>query len=188
VDGEDDTPRRMTDAEIREQLGDPFATLLLLQGIFPATPAQVLDALDEATQNDDRLRKQMSFILGEGSQVAVRPETASLPRNLRFVISRGSDPDNGPDVLVSASDPEQTRAIELMAWDRTRGGFNFYTTAGDEASWIFAGGSRVPASSSIKRARRSRFAHAANLLRWPRRGLRVAICIIFKYRLAPGAV
>src|SRR5918994_2657159 len=142
VVGEDQTPREMTAQEISAELGDPLATLLLANGVFPVTAEDVLAKLDTATDASDPLRKQMSFILGEGSQVAVRPETESLPRNLRFVISRGGDPQNGADVVMSVSFPDQKSGVEVMAWDSRVGGFNFYTTGGEDGAWIFAGNSR----------------------------------------------
>jgi len=142
VVGEDRSVRAMTETEARQELGDPFATLLLLEGVFPRTPTELLDALDQAAGADDPLHQQMSFVVGERSQIGFRPDLATVPRVLRFVITRGSDPEAGPDVLISASFPDQRRAIEVMAWDRANGGFNFYTTVGDQASWVFAGNSR----------------------------------------------
>lgn len=141
VVGEDERPREMTADEITAELGDPFATLLVGRSVFPRTAQDVLAAIDAATGTDDPLRKQMSFVLGEGSQIALRPETGSLAISLRFVVTRGADPENGPDVLLSASNPEQTSGTELMAWDRVAGGFNFYRSS-EEGAWIFAGNSR----------------------------------------------
>lgn len=140
--GEDAGPRAMTEAEMRDELGDPFATRLLLDGVFPRTPAELFDALDEATDEDDQLRVQTSFLVGERSQLGFRPDLARVPRVLRFVVTRGDDAENGPDILVSASFPDQRRAFELMAWDTAHGGFNFYTTVGDDGAWVFAGNSR----------------------------------------------
>ncbi len=119
--GEDSAPRRMSSEEASRELGDPFAALLLLNGIFPRTADEVLAKLDEATEDDDSLRKQMSFILGEGGRIPISPETAELPRNLRFLVTRGDGRD-GPDVILSAFFPDKG-VIELMAWDPRAGGF-----------------------------------------------------------------
>lgn len=141
--GADAAPQKMTDEQIREDLGDPFATELLLQGTVPSTPEELLSALKRTAGAGDPLGAQMSFIVGEGSQIAMSPETAAVSRNLRFVVTTGPDPNDGPDILLSASFPDQTDRIELMAWDRRAGGFNYYTTTiGNPAAWVFAGNSR----------------------------------------------
>ena len=138
VVGIDTAPRPMAREDATRELGDPFATLLLLKGIFPRTAQQCLEELDKATKPRDRLRRQMSFLLGETSQL---PRSANVDRTIRFVITRGSDgngPPVGPDILLSVSFPNQSD-IELMAWDRKRGGFNFYRAVGAGPTWVFAG-------------------------------------------------
>jgi hypothetical protein len=142
VVGEDQAPRKLADEEIQGELGDPFATELVLKGVVPRTAEAVLDAFRNAVSDDDPLQQQMSFILGEGSQIPVTDESADVSRNLRFLITCGTDPVNGPDVLLSVSSPHQADAIELMAWDRVHGGFNYYRTVGEEGAWVFAGNSR----------------------------------------------
>lgn len=144
VVGEDPEPRALTAAEAAAELGDPFATSLLLKGVFPGTAAATVNAIKEASPSGDRLRNQMSFILGEGSQIPFDAGTASIDRGLRFVVTLGATangPPDGPDVLVSVFDPASTD-IELMAWDRTSGGFNYYRSAGDPPAWVFAGNAR----------------------------------------------
>jgi hypothetical protein len=139
VVGEDRSPRVLADEEAAAQLGDPFATLLLLNGVFPDTAGEALTALDEATEPDDPLHKNRFFLLGEGSQIPHTPQTAGLQRNLRFLAARGDGPD-GPDILLSAFHPDESD-VEVMAWDRARGGFNFYRTVSDTRAWVFAGNS-----------------------------------------------
>jgi hypothetical protein len=139
VVGEDPTPRVLAGEEAAAQLGDPFATLLLLKGVFPDTAGEVLAALDEATESENPLRKNRFFLLGEGSQIPHTPQTAGLQRNLRFLAARGDGPD-GPDILLSAFHPDESD-VEVMAWDRARGGFNFYRTVSDTRAWVFAGNS-----------------------------------------------
>jgi len=138
--GEDEAPQAMEAREAAEALGDPFATLVLLRGVFPRTAAEVLDAIDAATADGDPLRQQMSFVLGEGSQIPVDAETAGLRRSMRFLVTRGTGP-QGPDLLMSAFSPDQAEA-EVMAWDARSGGFNYYRPVGPSVAWVFVGNSR----------------------------------------------
>ena len=140
VVGEDQGPQRLTAEEASRELGDPFAVLLLLRGVFPRTAGEVLAALDRAASETDGLGRQMIFLVGEGSQIPFSPDTASVQRNLRFLVTRGSGPE-GPDVLLSSFHPDEGD-VELMAWDRRSGGFNFYRTVGANSAWVFAGNSR----------------------------------------------
>lgn len=139
VVGADPAPRRMSPAEVRA-LGDPFASLLIARGKLPISGEQVLAMLKAAVPKNDPLREQHSFVLGEGSQIAAaRP--GSVDPTIRFVVTLGRGPD-GPDVFLSAADPRQSGGIEVMAWDRKAGGFNFYRSTGNRAMWMFAGNSR----------------------------------------------
>jgi hypothetical protein len=113
VVGEDRSPRKLTAEEASRELGDPFAALLLLRGVFPRTAGEVLTALDQATQEGDALRSKMFFLLGEGSQIPFGPDTASVQRNLRFLVARGKGPE-GPDLLLSSFHPDEGD-VELMA-------------------------------------------------------------------------
>jgi hypothetical protein len=143
VVGEDSEPRLMSAAEAGQELGDPFATLLLLEGNFPRTAEDTVTAIKGAVEAGDPLRDQMSFLLGEGSQIAFS-DSPSLARGLRFVVTLGATADGppvGPDVLISVFHPRET-GIELMAWDRRAGGFNYYRSMGDPPAWVFAGNAR----------------------------------------------
>lgn len=138
VVGEDLAPQALTADEAAQELGDPFATLVLLEGTFPRTGEAALAALKAAVGDNDPLGKQRSFVLGEGSQLA--PGIDTVNRSMRFVVATESGPD-GPDVIISAFGPTDSD-VELMAWDRTSDGFNYYRTVGPEAAWVFAGNSR----------------------------------------------
>lgn len=140
VVGEDQAPKAMSPDEAAKELGDPVATLLLLRGTFPRTPSELLAGIDSAVTGDDPLRNQMSFLVGEGSKIPVSAETGSLDRGFRFLVTRGAGPE-GPDVMLSAPDPDGG-FIEVMAWDRQVGGFNYYRTVGDNSAWVWAGNSR----------------------------------------------
>jgi hypothetical protein len=140
VVGEDTAVRVPSAQEAAAELGDPFATLLLLRGIFPTTAGEVLEAFDREAPADDPLRTGLFFLLGEGSQIPMSAATAAVSRRLRFVVTRGMSTD-GADVLVSAFHPDEGD-VELMAWDARTGGFNFYQTVGATSAWVFAGNSR----------------------------------------------
>lgn len=142
VVGEDTQPHQMTPAEMAAELGDPFATLLLNKGTFPTTGQQILDAIDAKVGANDPLgsKSQMSFVVGEGSQVPLPDATPSTNGGMRFLVSRGSGPD-GPDLIISTADPNGT-FVEVMAWDAKNKGFNYYRSVGGKGRWAFAGNSR----------------------------------------------
>jgi len=139
--GEDHQPRTLGADEIARELDDPFASLLLAKGTFPQTTEGVFEALNQAIGAGDVLGKesQRSFILAEGGRIAFS-DAPSLDRTVRFVVTRGNAPE-GPALIVSAFFPNQVDDIELMAWDRNSGGFNFYRSLGTQGSWVFAGNS-----------------------------------------------
>lgn len=149
VVGEDPEAKAMSAAEAAAELGDAFATLVLLKGTFPKTAEETVKAVVAAAPAGDTLRKQMSFVLGEGSQIPVNGAPPSLQRSMRFVVTLGADangPAEGPDVFVSVFSPDSDD-IELAAWDRKHGGFNYYRGVVDPDSgagpaWLFAGNSR----------------------------------------------
>jgi hypothetical protein len=140
VVGEDAALREFEQDEAEAELGDPFATLLLLRGTFPTTAGDVIRELQKAVPAGDPLGEQMFFLVGENSQIPVVPGRPRAQSSLRFLATTGQAED-GPDVLLSAFHPDETD-VELMAWDRRSGGFNFYRTVGESSGWVFAGNSR----------------------------------------------
>lgn len=137
VVGEDTGLRTLSSEQAAAELGDVFATRLLLQGRFPRTAEQVLEFF--AGTGDASLIKPLFFLVGDGSQIPVSDDTADVQRNLRFLVALGVGPE-GPDVLMSTFGPERGD-VEVMAWDRERGGFNYYRTVGASSGWVFAGNS-----------------------------------------------
>ena len=87
----------------------------------------------------DPLKTLRTFLVGEGSQLA--PANPGVDATLRFVVTLGRGPD-GPDLFLSTGDPKQPGSVEVMAWDRRTGGFNYYRSTGRAAMWMFAGNSR----------------------------------------------
>lgn len=149
--GEDQAPQPLTVAEINQQLKDPFATLLLGRGQFPKTADELLAGIDAVVAPDDPLgaSSQLSFILGEGSQLRTAGAGTALGNsNLRFLVSRGSAP-HGPELIISAAHPAQG-LIEVMAWDPSTAGFNYYRNVGVSGEWAFAGNSRHALSPPTK--------------------------------------
>lgn len=140
--GEDSAPRAMTGEEMDRELGDPFARIILSKGIFPESAEQVLSAIDEGTSGGDSLRSQLSFVLGEDSQLSVQTdEIESTNRSTRFLVARGGAA-HGPELIISASHPLEG-LVEVMAWDQQHQGFNFYRTLrGAGNGWVWAGNSR----------------------------------------------
>jgi hypothetical protein len=137
--GRDDRPNKLSTQEATQQLGDQFARLVLLQGVFPRTAGEVLNTIEQAVPAGNPLRVQRFFLVGEDTQIAPIPGIR-LPRFLRFVATVGQRP-GGPDIVLSASSPDH-ETVELMAWDLATGGFNFYRTVGASSAWVFAGNSR----------------------------------------------
>lgn len=134
--GADARPRTMSRAEVRA-LGDPFATLVLAKGKIPKSAQQVVDMVSAAAPAGDPLSERQSFVVGEGSQVA---PGEGVERNLRFIVTLGRGP-KGPDLFLSVMHPRMAGGVEVMAWDRGAGGFNYYRSTAN-ALWMFAGNSR----------------------------------------------
>lgn len=140
VVGEDRALRALGAQEAADELGDPFATQLLLRGTFPRTAGEVLDAFAGVRPEGDLFRSPRFFLVGDGSQIAFTPETAAVARNMRFLVALRSGPE-GPEVMLSSFNPDEGD-VELVAWDQVIGGFNYYRTVGDSSGWVFAGNSR----------------------------------------------
>lgn len=135
VVGVDTQPVKLDQAAV-EELGDPFARLVLSKGVFPVTPVELLKALDDALAADDPLTVQRTFVLGEGSQLAPGTDGVGVRA---FLLTRGEGTD-GPDLILSAAGPG-AGFVEVMAWDQIAKGFNFYQTRGGGSPWLLAGNS-----------------------------------------------
>jgi hypothetical protein len=137
--GSDEHPIKLSRQEATQQLGDRFAQLVLLKGVFPHTAGEVLNEIEQAVPRGDPLRTRQFFLVGEGTQIAPIPGVA-VNRSLRFLATVGKGP-GGPDIMLSAPGPDRG-TVELMAWDLAVGGFNYYRTVGASSAWVFAGNSR----------------------------------------------
>jgi hypothetical protein len=139
--GLDKAPTVMSDKEAADELNDPFAVLLLRQGVFPSTVNEVLAEIDAAVGEDHPLHRksQGSFIVGEGSQIPWSEETRSLSRGLRLVVTRGQN--NLIDLLIStaASGDPADRFLQVIGWDENKGVFHYYEH--EQGAWVWAGNS-----------------------------------------------
>jgi hypothetical protein len=136
--GADSKPRGMSQREVRA-LGDVFAATFFAKGKLPGTAEELIEGIKDAAPKKSTLRKQKSFVVGEGSQIAMSSQTATVPRFLRFLVTLGGGQE-GPDVFLSSGHPKQVSPVEVMAWDRKTGGFNYYRSTGP-GIWMFAGNS-----------------------------------------------
>lgn len=136
ISGIDASPAVMSAKEVARELNDPFAVLLLRKGTLPTTVHELLAAIDAATGATDNLRSQMSFLIGEGSQIPWSPATASLDRGLRLAITRGT---GVFDILVSTDGGLTNAFLQVIGWDDQTGVFNYYEHRG--GAWAWAGNS-----------------------------------------------
>jgi hypothetical protein len=138
IQGLDDKARVMSDDEVASELNDPFARLLLREGVFPQNLEEILAGVDERVDADDPLRQQMGFLVGEGSQILWSEETKELNRGLRLAVTRGRESEI--DLLVSTDASALTiEFLQVMAWDEQNGVFHFYELKRGE--WFWAGNS-----------------------------------------------
>jgi hypothetical protein len=138
VQGIDPEPRAMTDDEVAQELNDPFAARLLRRGTFPTTLEEIITAVDAATAVGDSLRRRMSFLVGEGTQIPWSDESASIHRGLRLAVTFGRGDDI--DLLVSTDASALTNDfLQVIGWDSTSELFNYYERVGTQ--WVWAGNS-----------------------------------------------
>ncbi len=122
--------------EIR-QLGDPLAKGPFASGLFPRTAQGVLDSIDQTIAEAAPADSQASFIVGEGSQLPADNPSAGVRT---FLVTRTRVATAGPEVIVGAQTPDGEDLVEVMAWDDSAGGFNYYQTTPGQP-WILAGNS-----------------------------------------------
>ena len=135
-----DSDYRPIPADVKNGLGDPMATLLFQNGIFPTTLAQVLKAIDADTASQATVPTQRSFLIGEGGQVPFSATTKDLDRTFRFVIARLKG--NDTNVLISVPAPAPDNGfLQVIAWDLKQGLFNYYERV-TGSIWAWRGNSR----------------------------------------------
>jgi hypothetical protein len=147
-----DTCMQPLSSQEQAQLNDPYAVMLKKNqkgaGPWPNSVAAVVSAVGVIPN----IQPQVSYVLGEGSQVppSVTPTTSN--RNLRYVVtwlmSGGSTP-----VVFLSSRPDSTQPIflQVIGYDATKKAFNYYqyvsnsdVVPGDPGTvqtWSYAGDS-----------------------------------------------
>ena len=127
----------MEDADVA-RLRDPLAVLLFQRGTFPATLRELTSALD-ATGG---LPAQMTFVVGEGSQLPWSEATRDVRRELRCLVSRGRTEEQSELLVTTGPDADSREVfLQVLAWDDERGVFDYYLRAEGTSAWIFAGDS-----------------------------------------------
>lgn len=135
VMGRDAAPAKLADEAI-DALQDPFARFVLGTERRPQTMRDLLADLDaEGGPGGQRV-----FVVADGGQIAWTPETASLDRLLRFLVTRGASAD-GPTLFVSTTAPFDSAEIflQVIGWDAVNGAYQFYERRG--GAWVWAGSS-----------------------------------------------
>ena len=139
VVGLDSHPRPMEFEELNN-LDDSFANLVLKRKLNPLTLNEILNFLNESSNEEKGLPNQSSFLAADGGQILWSQETDNLNRQFRFVISR-SDKEDEVQILISSSTVPDSKEqfLQLIAWDKSEGAFNFYERRGE--FWFWAGNS-----------------------------------------------
>ena len=141
LEGEPGNPRVMTEAEVASLLGDPFATLVLRQGILPKNLTELLAALDTHDNAEGGLPLKSSFLVSEGGQI---PFKAGLAKGgSRLLTVRGRGRGNSPELMISTlvaagQSPRSDDVLnEVIAWDPTNRTFHFYQR--QRGAWFWCG-------------------------------------------------
>lgn len=149
VDGIDSCMQSMSAAEIAA-LGDPFAVNVLAkgQGKAAAWPDTVEAIVTLVAAIPNFAANQRSYLLGEGGQITTAIAPRDADRNLRYVVSWGSNA--SPTVFLSAA-PSGTHPgqpagfLQVIGYDAQRNLFNYYEYSANPGqstrSWAFAGNS-----------------------------------------------
>ncbi|MCQ9376075.1 hypothetical protein NMQ14_17645 [Methyloversatilis sp. XJ19-13] len=122
-------------------LSDPFALLILRRDERPMTVDALLERLDilsaAAALADAAVPEEQVFLVGEGGQIPFTPVTASLNRELRFVVARTGA--SGRLILLSVDDrpSANTGLLQVLSWDPSKGAYNFYQRRDDV--WFYSG-------------------------------------------------
>lgn len=119
---------------------DSFANLILKRNLNPLTLNEILNFLDESSNEENGLPNQNSFLAADGGQILWSQETDNFNRQFRFVVSR-SDKNDEVQILISSSTVPDSKEqfLQLIAWDNSEGAYNFYERRGE--FWFWAGNS-----------------------------------------------
>jgi hypothetical protein len=129
IEGIDSCMTLMSQADIKSELNDPYATSVLIpnaggKGVWPATVADIVSAVSKANPTFS----QNSYLLGEGGQIP--PSITKLGnQDLRYLITWG--PGNSPVIFLSAAPagaPGGTPPgfLQVIAFDPIKKNYNYY--------------------------------------------------------------
>lgn len=123
-----------------QELGDPFATLILSQENPALSLEAILEQLDSYNGTQDGISDQELYMIAEGGQIPWSKDTENLDRGLRVVVTRAAG--QNVQLMVSTTypfDDEDNVFLQVIGWDETLGVFNFYDRR--DAKWFWAGNS-----------------------------------------------
>jgi len=125
IEGQDQTPVVMTEAQKAAELNDAFAKLVLCPGESSASLKLITEKLDQA--NPTFIKKQ--YVVAEGGQIAASqsiPASASS-RNMRYAVT-WTDASGNVKVLGSSAPPSNSTSnfLQVIAFDEKKQRFNFY--------------------------------------------------------------
>lgn len=124
------------------ELADPLATLLFRRGTFPATLRELVTALDALNAEPAGVPVQMTFLVGEGSQIRWTEQTRDVARELRCVLSRGRDQEQAEVLVTTSPEADSTDAfLQVLAWDEVHSVFNYYLRLEGSTAWLYVGNS-----------------------------------------------
>jgi hypothetical protein len=140
--GKDGAPLLLGLDRVRAEFRDPFAELVLASGRpLPLTARALLAALDAHNADPAGLPIQNSFVVADGGQIPWSPETATLQRQLRFLVTRAKLPGTPADLFISTSAAfdSATTFLQVIGWDPVSTAYRFYDRR--DSAWVFAGSS-----------------------------------------------
>ncbi len=135
-------PSPMKAAEVAALLNDPWASLVLRQGVAPKTMDAALKALNKHNGTPSEVSQQSIFLISENGQIPFDKASGGLTRQFRFVVTRMGKDQSEPPILLSATyaaDGSQV-LLEVVSWNNEATGFNFYRFDGP-AGWTWRGNS-----------------------------------------------
>jgi hypothetical protein len=140
--GKDSEPVLLKPDSVRAEFHDPFAELVLAgDKPLPVTLRSLLAAIDAHNADSVGLPVQNSFVVADGGQIPWSRETATLRRQLRFVVTRAKLPGNPADLFISSSAAfdSTTTFLQVIGWDPVATAYRFFDRR--DGAWIFAGSS-----------------------------------------------
>src|SRR5262249_49108879 len=135
--GKDSEPLLLDPDSVRAEFHDPFAELVLAPGRpLPLTARALLAALDAHNADPAGLPVQNSFVVADGGRIPCPPKTATLQRQLRFLVTRAKLPGTPGDLFISTSAAldSATTFLQVIGWDPVSTAYRFYDRR--DGAWV----------------------------------------------------